>query len=243
MGVFHRKDNRFVVLKSQPVLDPEDFKSFVNYELNTPFRSVKVIICNPFSCLYPEPLFDKTRTRELYTFNHAFQPQAEELLTDRVPNLGAVNIYKISILLRELLNSYFPQYQVMHYATPILQGLFSEHQERPEADLFINDDFIHLIVREGRTLKLINSFDFEAHEDILYYVLAVFEQLGLNLRTHVLRLHGDCVRFVELYELLRKYIMEVQLAERPLNIAFDPALDQIPEHLFYPLFAAPLCES
>lgn len=242
LGIFHRKDKRFVVLKSQPILDPDDFKTFVNYELNAPFRLIKVIVCNPFSCLYPEPLFDKTKTKELFSFNHSYQPQSEELVVDKITAMGAINIYKIASLLRELLNSYFPQYHLTHCATPLLQGLFSENQDGAEADLFVYDDFVHLVVREGKTLKLMNSFDFEAHEDVLYYVLAVFEQLGLNLKTQVVRLHGDCIRFIELYELLRKYIMEVQLAERPLNIAFDPALDQIPEHLFYPLFAAPLCE-
>ncbi|MBI3234010.1 MAG: hypothetical protein HYZ42_08200 [Bacteroidetes bacterium] len=72
--------------------------------------------------------------------------------------------------------------------------------------------------------------------------MAVYEHLGLNLKSHPLIIHGDCIRFVELYELLKKYIMEVSLAERPSNMIYDVALDPIPEHLFYTLFSAPLCE-
>ncbi|MBI3234009.1 MAG: DUF3822 family protein [Bacteroidetes bacterium] len=80
MAVYHRKDNRFMVLKSQPVLDPDDFKSFVNYELNFPFKSVKVIVCNPFNALYPEPLFDRTKVKELYMFNHQFNHIEEGII-------------------------------------------------------------------------------------------------------------------------------------------------------------------
>ncbi len=242
VGVYHRKDNRFLILKSQPILDPEDFKSFVNYELNFPFKSVKVVVCNPFNALFPEPLFDKTKVKELYTFNHTFNHIEEELVTDKISTIGAINVYKISVLLRELLNSYFQSYQMIHYSTAILQGVFSERNDDAEIHLFLNEDFLHIVYKEDKLLRLVNSYDFDVQEDVLYYVLAVYEQLGLNLKTQTLYVHGDCVRFVELFEFLKKYIMEVTLAERPSNLIYDIALDSIPEHLFYPLFAAALCE-
>ena len=242
MAVYHRKDNRFMMLKSQPILDPEDFKSFVNYELNFPFKSVKVLICNQFNCLYPEPLFDRSKTKDLYTFNHTYNQIEEELVIDKITSLGSINIYKISILLRELLNAYFKNYQLIHYTTPALLGTFSEAVEQDALHIYLNQGFLHIIYKEGKSLKLINSYDYETHEDILYYILAVYEQLGLNLKNLKLKIHGDTIRFAELFSLLKKYIMEVSLGSRPSNMIYDVSLDPIPEHLFYQLFAAPLCE-
>jgi hypothetical protein len=241
-ALYNPRDKYFAVLKSQAIYDPNDFKTFVNLEFNLPFKSIKILLANQYTTLYPDTLFDKTKIETSLAFSHPFQPLQEDVFTDNIKSNGLVNIYKTTKLLRELLNTYFANYRLMHYSSTFVEGLALQHLEGEHLFVYIHDDFIHVMQYSEGKIKFFNSFEFEVHEDILYYILAVYEQTGLNPKNQALTVYGDCNRFSELFDLLKKYIYEVQLGKRPENFQYHLPFDNLPEHLFFPLFSSPLCE-
>ncbi len=240
--LYSRKESEFKMLKSQAIFTPEDFKQLVNYDLNGTYNDVRILVVNPNTTFFPTVLFDKSLIRESFGFNHPFNHAEEQLHHDSLKKHDAENIYKISNLLRELLSSYFPKYRLMHYSSALIEGFTQATDENEKFGVFIHEEFIHIVYLKGQRLQFVNAFEFETHEDLLYYVLACCDQLGLSPKAQPILLFGDCARFGELLELLRKYFMHVDLGHRPDSFNLAPVFDELPPHLYFHLFSAPLCE-
>lgn len=240
--LYNRKESEFLMLKSQSIFTHEDFKQLVNYDLNGTYNDVRILVVNPNTTFFPSVLFDKSLIRESFGFNHPYNNVEEQLHFDSLKKHGAENIFKISNLLRELMGSYFPKYRLMHYSSPLIEGFAQANEENEKFGVFVHEGFMHIIYIHGHRLQFVNSFEFETHEDLLYYVLACCDQLDLNPKAQPILLFGDCARFGELLELLRKYFMHADLGHRPDSFNLAPVFDELPPHLYFHLFSAPLCE-
>ena len=64
-------------------------------------------------------------------------------------------------------------------------------------------------------LLFVNSFNFESPDDVLYYILYVWKQAGMDQQKDQLRLFGEMSLRVALTETLRNYLQYVDLQEIP----------------------------
>jgi hypothetical protein len=88
-------------------------------------------------------------------------------------------------------------------------------------------------------LMFANRFNYEAPEDLVYNVLNIFQQLGLNHELDTLYLSGCITKESEFYELLYKYIRNIQFINQPSKLNFDKDIEFRPHHYFthhYQLF-------
>jgi hypothetical protein len=101
---------------------------------------------------------------------------------------------------------------------------------------------VDIVVSENRKLVLMNSFSYQASEDILYYTLFVCEQLGINTDTCRLTVTGNIIEGSSLYLMLYKFIRHVQLPGRPAGMPVAIGQDETPFHELALMYNLSLCE-
>ena len=83
-------------------------------------------------------------------------------------------------------------------------------------------------------------FDFESNEDVLYFILNVYEQLDFNPEVVPVKLSGEIVKGAAVWQLLEKYIRFVKLEQRP-NGQYSHEFKVVPEHRYNRVFQAAQC--
>jgi hypothetical protein len=72
-------------------------------------------------------------------------------------------------------------------------------------------------------------------EDIAYYLIFVFEQLNLNPEEITLVLMGSVDRYSPVYDLLFRYIRNIDFAARNDSISYSYIFNEVPDHFYFSL--------
>jgi hypothetical protein len=245
LALFHKKQNKFLALEvfqlHETSLPEIPGKSSILKRGN--YSSVSVEIINELSTIVPAALFHQQDAEKYYHFNFG----SDDLLIQAEPitSYDAVNVFASSREFSESLNSLFGKHQVHHHAAVLLQGIHLSFNKMNGKLLVVNirQDYIDIIVTEGKQLKLINSFNYKTTEDILYYVLFVCDRLQLNPESTQTYLMGQIEKESAAFHMLYKYIKELTFASHPGTFEFSYLFGEIPAHYYFNLFSLPLCES
>ena len=100
-----------------------------------------------------------------------------------------------------------------------------------------------MMIFEKKQLVYSNAFHFRAPEDFLYYVIFVMEQLNLNPEEVPVTLLGDISTKTPHFDLIFKYIRNVDFALRNESAQYSYVFDDVPGHSFYTLLNPVLCGS
>jgi len=98
-----------------------------------------------------------------------------------------------------------------------------------------------LAITKDKTLLLHNTFDHDAPEDVLYFVLAALEQLEIPQVDAQVTVGGQVQKDSGLMELLRRYLPESRMSERQPGITFAYSFKELPAHRSPLLLNLPLC--
>jgi hypothetical protein len=90
---------------------------------------------------------------------------------------------------------------------------------------------------DGGQLIYCNAFHFMTPEDIAYYLIFVFEQLNLNPEEVGLTLLGNIDRYSPVYDLLFRYIRNIEFAGRNESFGYSYLFNEIPDHFYYSLLS------
>lgn len=208
------------------------------------FNRVIVLFEGNKSALVPNPLFDENAIDQYLKFNYKVDSD-EVILYDKLINLQAYNVFAIPQQVRELIKNKFVNYSICHFSSSLIESLLIKHknQEIPKR-IFINvrESSFDIVVLEDSKLAFFNSFPFRTKEDFVYFIIFVLEQLKLNPENVDLTLMGEIDKSSKLYEILFKYVRNIQLMERNDFYSYSYVLDDIPSNHYYNLLNASLCE-
>jgi hypothetical protein len=208
-----------------------------------PFRPVSVIVENNRSTLIPTMLFDQEEKDAYFDFIHE-QKIGEYTRYDRMEQLEMVNVYAVPNELVETISGMFPGSGLFHHSTALIKSIWMNYKNRINGrKLFIHvrESAFDLLVFEGKQLEYYNAFHFKAPADIIYYVIFVMEQLDLNPEETGVILMGMIDRESPAYELLYRYIRNIEFAERNEILKYSYGFNEIPGHQHYLLLNLRLC--
>jgi hypothetical protein len=134
----------------------------------------------------------------------------------------------------------------MHHASVLMESTWIRYKNQLGSDrvfLNIRDQQFDMMVMNSRHLRFCNSFPFSAPEDLLYYVIFVMEQLGLNPEETTASLMGQVERNSLVYDALFKYIRDINFVDRNDAFSYSYAFNEIPGHYFSTLLNFPVCGS
>jgi hypothetical protein len=205
------------------------------------YSDVFVSIVNNNSTIVPEAILEHGKEEKFLAFNHT--SQGDEIYSDKMNAIDAVNIYSVSSRTEEIIRGKFPGASYRHFSTQLIENLIikNKHQEDKQVTLHVQASHFEVIVTQGKSLLFYNSFNYKAPEDILYFLLNVFEQLQLNPEITHLHLIGEIEKRSGIYNLLNKYIRYINFGSRPERVNFSYGFHDIPEHYYYSLFSLASC--
>jgi len=208
------------------------------------FHSVKGIIGNSRFTLIPETLFLESEKESYFNFLHE-QETGEAVFFDRLEHLGICTVYSISGHCRKEMERIFSKVTLCHITSVLIGNIWMNVKNIAGRKVFLNlrEGQFDLLVFEGKQLKYCNAFHFVTAEDITYYVIFVFEQLNLNPEEISLALLGNVDKFSPVFDLLFRYIRNIEFVSRNEGFNYSYIFNDIPGHFYYTLLNPYSCGS
>ena len=212
--------------------------------MTQPFHKVNCVIGNAKATLIPEALFIESEKESYFHFLQE-KEAGEVVLTDRIEHLGIYTVYGISGICRKDLYKFFPNAGLCHISSVLIENIWMIVKNMTGCQVYLNirDGQFDLLVFEGKQLKYCNVFKYLTAEDIAYYVIFVFEQLNLNPEEVRMNLTGNTDRFSPLYDLLFRYIRNIEFVGRNGSFNYSYVFNEVPGHAYYSLLNSISCAS
>ena len=131
-----------------------------------------------------------------------------------IPLLDAVAIYPVNNDLKMVVEDNCSDVEVGNIIIPVWQTLYKKYYTgTQDRNLFVYffDGKMNICYFEHHRFRYANSFEVTKVEDMMYYILYVWKQLGMNATADILSLCGDIPDTLE--EKLKVYIERVTECE------------------------------
>jgi hypothetical protein len=234
--------NKFIALGyfRNPLADMANSLSWLGGQ----FHSVKGIIGNTRFTLIPEALFQEGEKESYFNFIHEREP-GDAVFSDRLEHLGIYTVYAVPGPVRKELDRIFPKYTLCHVSSVLIGNIWMNVKNKTGLKVFLNlrEGQFDLLVFDGNQLKYCNAFHFLTTEDIAYYVIFVFEQLNMNPEETGLVLLGNVDKFSPVFDLLFRYIRNIEFVSRNDGISYSYLFNDVPGNFYYTLLNSSSCGS
>jgi len=230
--VYNSQNNLYELLKTvlfsykatSPTALLQEVKSvFENEEtLHNSFNEVLLIHHNNLNTFVPQAYFDE-RVLNNY-LEHSVKTFDNDFVTfDVLESLKANNVYIPFVNINNFIFDSFGCFTYLHSSTVFIENILKS-KNIYEKEMFVNvykNDF-QCVVIENNELILSNHFTHATKEDFVYYILFVAEQLKMNPNEFNLTLYGEIEEEFELYQLLYRYVRNVEIyAKLNTNLGLD----------------------
>jgi hypothetical protein len=208
------------------------------------FNKINVIFEGSKSSLVPFPLFDEIEIEHYLKFGHALVYD-EEACYDKLPNLQAYNVYALAKPIKELIKARFINYKICHTQSSLIEGLLIRYKNQDISNkVFVNVrlGYLDVLYIKDSKLEFSNTFKYKTNEDFAYFLINVLEELQLNPESIEMTLLGEIDKSSSIYEVLYKYIRNIDFIERNDFYSYSYAMDELPAHFFYNLLNVGSCE-
>ena len=173
------------------------------------YKHTYVICANRQYTLVPENICPEQQKEQLMSF--VFSSPEEKILKESLDELDSEILFGISpkvhdFFSRSLINPIFThsvthlliQWRIQSLTTYPKQLYVALHEDTMDAACFYRE-----------TLLFINSFQVDDSADILYYILYVWKQIGLDQQKDKLILYANTDTYQSLKEKLHTYLMRI----------------------------------
>ena len=177
--------------------------------LRQPYHRVLVMVDAPV-LMVPAEEFDESAVDEQY--RHAFTRVEQQVVMYTVlADLNAVAVFAMPKDLRTVLTDAFESVRFVAALTPLWNHLNKRSYTGQHGKLFAYFHEKHLDVCSfaQNRFRFCNSYEVSGASDAIYYMLAVWKQLGLSADHDELFLTGDIVERDELKEELDQFIKRI----------------------------------
>jgi hypothetical protein len=208
-----------------------------------PYRSVIIGMESPVSSLMPSALFDESRLANYLSLGQDLSP-GEVLRKDEIRGTDIVNGYSLPEKHYRLMHERFPSARIVHHNTALIAGLNVYMKKRSTSHLVccqIRRNLMDLVVFKAGKLNFCNTFQFTNKEEMVYYILFVLDQLGMNPADQDAAFFGDVDKGEELPEYCREYLGEITIGSHEPGGMVSLVAGTFPFHRYFNLLSLRLC--
>jgi hypothetical protein len=237
-SVIHPNENRLLALQHTPGTISNErfisrrFNEWLESEklLQQSYKETRIIVSTEKFTLVPEMFYNEQKKREI------MHPVLE---TDATGNIG---VNRIETFETRLLFAIPPQLETtLDHATlmhPV--KLLIENRPKITAEngliLWFNSGGCYLVLYKANQLLLTNYFKITHENDVIYYVLTTFKQLGVAPGKTELQMGGEMAEKESIQNLLKKYFSSVNFLKPKGEIQINTEKFNTPMHPFIHLF-------
>lgn len=213
-----------------------EFVGQILKEVNIPKYSAVVVDDLPCAII-PSDLFpsNKTGLETLFTLENGFIPDSTFIDTN-LDSMDANCLFALPNVLNKVIHCEKIVPAFAAWMPSLIRNPTSTH-----IHVHVSNQSFRLALLQGKGLLLHNTFNFSAHEDVLYFTLAALEQLSILHSETTLTLYGNVAKGNHLHSLFTKYISHVDFAEKPVEFRYSYSFKDLPNHMSPFLLNAPKC--
>lgn len=220
----------------------EKLKSISQLIKRFSFSGVKFVLTESNYTFIPESLYKAGDEYKFYRMNfHADLSSVVQAVL--IPKFGTYCLFGIAPQFLNALQEVFPDGKVCHFSEVLLNNRFLNIRNDSGRVMHLNvrENALDITVTEGKKLILMNSFEWQTIEDVLYYSLFVSEQLGVNPDQHKLVIAGNVAKASALYKLLENYFSSIAFDELP-GLKLGYGMEDVPFNQNPVIYGLSLCE-
>lgn len=252
LALIEKKTNRFLALEVFNIEMIEDF-DWKNYFENISgkstilrkheFSKVKICLTSLQFTLVPESLLHPGDEQTYFKMNFKNHSNLE-VKHSHINAFSLFTVYGVEIELQTVLSHLFQDPKIIHHSEILLQSILRIGRSDTNKKLLLNirKNDIDILIAEGKKVILMNSFNRNSEEDVLYYLLFTCEQLNIDTENISVYLAGEIEPESALYKLLYKYVRKITFVNHDRTLSFGEIFEEIPANFYYTLFNLPLCE-
>jgi len=213
-----------------------------NY-LSKPYKSSGLIFISPNAVVIPNPLFDQEKIQSVFKFSNQL-PEDHTIISNSIPGIDSRIIFSVPKKLLDIIEDHPHDIKILHQACPDIEFASisaRKYYRKDYVHVRVYSSFIDIIVFRKGEFELYNSFSYKTDEDLIFYILYVFEQLELSNSEAKLVLSGLLEENSNLSNKLSDYIADIEFGKFNRNFSYSYTLDQLPEHEYSNLINLYLC--
>jgi Protein of unknown function (DUF3822) len=211
--------------------------------LSYTYRITKIVLTTPHFTLIPNKFYDDDNRRH-YFENITDLSLSDETLSDTLKNMDCQNVYLADKSSLDTVKAIFPDTKRYHVFTALIYACQKLAETRGGYQVFANlrDGLLQILFFDGRNLVFANSYTFKTPQDVLYFLLNVYEQFKLSPALTPLSMSGTLTESSDIFKFVFRYIANVQFLSFPSYFRLGQQFTGIPPHFYFDLFAVKLCE-
>jgi hypothetical protein len=200
-------------------ISPNTFEEFLNNidVFLQDFKNIKVLFESPYYTLMPAALFEEEEAKACYGLKYKIG-ENEILLNQRIPDFGAHIIYAVPAAILNIILSKFSdssireRIKLFHHAQAFLSALYyrTNHLNKEVCYVNLGEKTFDVVLIKNSALTFCNTYIYNNIEDVLYFVMNVYQSNQLEPAVYECYLSGSHPEFNKVRELLRTYIRNIK---------------------------------
>lgn len=226
-----------LIEKTAEILDQDSI-------FDLPFQSVRFIGYTQQSTLVPDAYFDRRKMKDYLSFNCAGEMDTE-LFSNHLELSGINNVFALPEELISLVSRFFKKVEFTNQTTPFLRHITSKKNALDQDAVYVglNSGFFDIAATGQGKLMFYNTFQYANEQDLLYYVIFIFNQMKFNQLQVPLLLSGEMSSRLTYYEILKQYIPGTQYDDLSGIPSLAPGLKSLTPYQFLNLLNLQMCAS
>lgn len=254
-AILDRNFNKYILLKHE--VFKERFPSIRDYAekisgimskasiLQRQFKGVYYNFLSSKDVVVPSSIGSEDKYKPIYDFSHDMN-ELDELHKNTMEISGAnIDILftipnYVAIDLLEL----HPGVKFVSSVKPFLNKALEVDKksgDNTSVHVQVCKDFFYICVLEQEKLMLCNSFQYQNVDELVYYILSVYKQVGLDVDKTGLVLSGFIDKEGQEVKLLKQYLGSVLFSKNPDQYMYSYTFKKIPEQYFSNFFIIQAC--
>lgn len=217
----------------------DEIRKFIEDEglKDAQFENVNIVYATRNTTIAPDAIFDETSAENIYALNRRISPD-EEIRYSRLQKSQTVIIFAIEKEVSAILDELFPRYNLFPQSHPLIEtGLtktkISEKPNRQRMLVQVFEDFFEILVIDKGQIVNYNTYSYKSANDMLYFIVNTFEQLGLSQEECEVAFSG----FIEQDNLtiiqLKKFVRTVYFESINRDFKYFFRFQEFAPHYFY----------
>ncbi|MBQ1719959.1 MAG: DUF3822 family protein [Bacteroidales bacterium] len=217
----------------------DEIRKFIEDEglKDAQFENINVVYATRNVTIVPDAIFDENSAESIYALNRKISPD-DEIRYSRLPKSQTVIVFAIEKETSSLLDELFTRYNLYPQSYPLIEtGLtktkISEKPNRQRMLVQVFENFFEILVIDKGQIVNYNTYSYKSANDILYFIVNCFEQLGLSPEECEVAFSG----FIEQDSLtvihLKKFIRTVYFESINRDYKYFFRFQEFSPHYFY----------
>jgi hypothetical protein len=199
------------------------------------YKKVQILWQTSRYLLIPNDLFEATNAKNLFEVNYSLAP-LDEIHFNVIDAVNAVLIFSINSEVIHFLSSKYPKLELKSTATALTENNSLIDKSTVLISQVYNKNLDICLVQNNKPL-LVNNFTFDSDSDLVYHLLNVPKQLGLERGNVYYAFAGGIHKDSERHKLISKFSDNIKLLE-PAALDLPYTISARQKTQYYTLFSS-----